>query len=67
LYQSLAERIHELKTWSAYVITSWPDFAVLGKRRPDRERKLYNGNIETHYYQFMGPKPPINEPTGTSR
>lgn len=67
LYLRLAERIADLKTWSAYVITSWPDFAVLGSRQPDRERKLYNGNIETHYYQFMGPKPPLKETTGSSR
>jgi len=27
-------------------------------RRWDKSRKLYNGRIECHYYQFFGPKPP---------
>jgi len=67
LYKTLSDRIAALKTWSAYVITSWPDFGAMGKRKADRERKLYNGNIETHNVQFMGPKPPLDETTGTSR
>ncbi|MDD4199752.1 MAG: class I SAM-dependent RNA methyltransferase [Eubacteriales bacterium] len=44
--------------WSLFVIT--PDKEAEKKimgRRADRRRKLYNGNIETTYYQFHGRKP----------
>ena len=44
-------------TWSFFVITSDKNFenAVFG-RPADRRRKLYNGRIETCYYQFHGKK-----------
>ncbi len=59
LYVNLKNVVAKLPTWSIYILTSFVGFANLMKRKPDRERKLYNGNIETHYYQFYGPKPPI--------
>lgn len=59
LYQDLGKIISSLPTWSIYVITSNTDFPNLIKRKLDRERKLYNGNIETHYFQYYGPKPPL--------
>lgn len=61
IYIDLAKLIDQLPTWSLYVITSNQEFTHLLKRKPDRERKLYNGNIETHYYQFLGPKPPLQK------
>jgi len=59
LYVNLKNVVAKLPTWSIYILTSFVGFANLMKRKPDRERKLYNGNIETHYYQFYGPKPPL--------
>lgn len=50
-----------LETWSFYVITSHKEFEQLFGRRADKKRKLYNGRIETHFYQFYGPKPPRRE------
>ena len=43
--------------WSLFVITPDKDAEkkIMG-RRADRRRKLYNGNIETTYYQFHGEK-----------
>lgn len=41
--------------WSLFIIT--PDKNIENKimrRKADRRRKLYNGNIETTYYQFHG-------------
>lgn len=57
LYKDFGEKFKELKTWSVYAITSSKNFEVLYDRRADRKRKLYNGRIETTYYQFYGPRP----------
>ena len=44
---------------SLYLITSDKDFEKLFTSRvADRRRKLYNGRIETTYYQYYGEKPP---------
>ncbi|MDI3281576.1 MAG: class I SAM-dependent RNA methyltransferase [Bacillota bacterium] len=58
LYRELGEVFRRLETWSAGVLTPHPDFERLFGRRADRKRKLYNGRIECHYYQFWGPRPP---------
>lgn len=50
-----------LETWSFYILTSHKELERLWGRRTDKKRKLYNGRIETHFYQFYGPKPPRRE------
>ncbi|MFA5006883.1 MAG: class I SAM-dependent RNA methyltransferase [Candidatus Izemoplasmatales bacterium] len=57
LYRDMKTVFGPLGSWSLYILTSHPGFSGLMKRQPDRERKLYNGNIEVHYYQYYGPKP----------
>ena len=49
--------------WSLFVITTDKDFEqrVFG-RKADRRRKLYNGRLETCYYQFHGEKPSGKRP-----
>ncbi len=49
---------NNLPTWSFYVLTQHKDFERLFGRHADKKRKLYNGRLECHYYQFFGPKPP---------
>ena len=58
LYRELGQVLSPLNTWSAYVLTSHPEFERLFGRRADRRRKLYNSNIACTCYQFFGPKPP---------
>ena len=55
VYKSLRE-FHECNsTWSLFIITSDKDVENKVFGRPaDRRRKLYNGMIETTYYQFHG-------------
>lgn len=48
-----------LESWSFYILTSHKEFERLWGRRADKKRKLYNGRIESHFYQFFGPKPPL--------
>lgn len=58
IYVKLAETLKNNPTWSLFMIT--PDKEVEDKffmRKADRRRKLYNGRIETQFYQFHGEKP----------
>ncbi len=49
-------------TLSAYIITADKDIEeTIKPREPDRRRKLYNGRIETCYYQYYGQRPPKQE------
>ena len=57
LYKLIGEKLGKLKTWSVYVITSDKNFETIYGKKADRRRKLYNGRIETTYYQFYGENP----------
>ncbi len=61
LYREMGQVFKPLGTWSFYVLSSHQNFEKLFGRRADRKRKLYNGRIECHYYQFYGPRPPRRE------
>jgi putative N6-adenine-specific DNA methylase len=56
-YKDLGELHKRLDTWSLNLLTGVPEPERYIGRRWDRSRKLYNGRIECHYYQFFGPKP----------
>ncbi len=59
LYITLNKMMRKKKGWSVYIMTAdkkFPDYFKRG--RPDRVRKLYNGNIEVNYYQYFGEKRP---------
>lgn len=62
IYDDMADAFAPLETWSIYVLTSHPDFERHFKRTATRRRKLYNGRIECHYYQYVGPRPPWEKP-----
>lgn len=62
LYRSMPEIFRRLDTWSIYVLTADKKFEALLGQTADRRRKLYNGNVETTYYQFHGPRPPKDAP-----
>ena len=61
LYKDMGFRFSKLPTWSKYIITSFEDFEGVYRHKADRQRKLYNGKIETRYYQYYGPRPPREE------
>ena len=62
IYDDMADAFEPLSTWSIYVLTSHPGFERLFRRRANRRRKLYNGRIECHYFQYLGPRPPWEIP-----
>lgn len=58
LYRDLGNSYKNMDTWSYYVLTAHPGFERLFGKKADKKRKLYNGRIECHYYQYYGPRPP---------
>ncbi len=58
IYRELGERFAALDSWSAYLITAYPDAEKCMGRKADKNRKIYNGMMKTYFYQFLGPKPP---------
>ncbi len=67
LYRTLGERFASLDSWSLYVITSYENIQQDIGRRADKNRKIYNGMMQTRFYQFLGPKPPRRVQEGTDR
>jgi len=57
IYNAYKDFFANHKTWSLFIITTDKDFEekVIG-RPANRRRKLYNGRLETTYYQFHGEK-----------
>ena len=59
IYRSLRAFHENNPTWSFFIITSDKESEEKIFGRPaDRRRKLYNGRIETCYYQFHGERKP---------
>lgn len=56
IYRALRRFMKENPHWSTFAITADREMEKAMGRRADRRRKLYNGNIETTYYQFHGEK-----------
>ncbi|MGL5189322.1 MAG: THUMP domain-containing class I SAM-dependent RNA methyltransferase, partial [Cetobacterium sp.] len=40
--------------WSYYIITSYENFEKVFGKKATKNRKLYNGGIKCHYYQYYG-------------
>ncbi len=60
LYRTLGERYRGLDDWSMFILSAYPGTEkAIGK--PDKNRKIYNGMIETRFYQYFGAKPPARE------
>lgn len=58
LYQTLGKRFALLDSWSLYMITSFENAESCIGRKADKNRKLYNGMLQTYFYSFQGPRPP---------
>ena len=58
IYKDLGNAMKRLDTWSSYVITSYADTEKYIGKKATKNRKIYNGMLETRFYQFLGPKPP---------
>lgn len=61
LYKDFAKMFLSLKDFSAYILTSFPEFQRVTALNISKERKLFNGNLECRLYQILGAKPPKRE------
>ncbi len=57
IYGELGQAFDKLDTWSLYMITSYDDAEKYIGKKAGRNRKIYNGMIQTRFYSFEGPKP----------
>jgi len=58
LYSQIGSAFAGLDSWSMFMITSYEDAPKHVGRKPDKNRKIYNGMLKTYFYSFLGPKPP---------
>ena len=56
IYKNLKRFMKDNPTWSEFIITADKTFESKIGRKADRRRKLYNGRIETCFYQYHGAK-----------
>ena len=56
LYQELGSVMKQHPSWSVYVLTSFKAFEKVYGANATKKRKLFNGFIETNYYQYFGKK-----------
>lgn len=62
IYKDIKNFYKANPTWSFYIITTDKEFEKFAFGKPaDRRRKLYNGRLETCYYQYHGARPPKPE------
>ena len=57
IYKALKHISEKNHTWSIFMITIDREVESYFGRKADRRRKLYNGRLETQYYQFHGERP----------
>ncbi|WP_147802238.1 THUMP domain-containing class I SAM-dependent RNA methyltransferase [Alkalicoccus halolimnae] len=58
LYKDIGTMMRNYPHWSVYIITTHEGFEGLYGKKATKKRKLYNGNLKTHYYQYWGEKMP---------
>lgn len=56
LYRSLGTIMNNHPSWSVYILTSFKEFEKAYGKKATKRRKLFNGFIETQYYQYFGKK-----------
>lgn len=58
LYREMGKAFQKLDEWSYYIITGFEDAPKYFGRKPDKNRKIYNGMMKTYFYSYQGAKPP---------
>lgn len=56
MYKDLGMIMKGHPSWSVYILTAMKSFETHYGQKATRKRKLFNGFIETDYYQFFGKK-----------
>lgn len=61
IYREIGEAMKRMDTWSFYLITSYEDAERNIGRKASKNRKVYNGMLQTRYLLYPGPKPPVGK------
>lgn len=56
MYKDLGQAMNQHPSWSVYIITAFATFEKEYGEKATKKRKLFNGFIETNYYQYFGRK-----------
>lgn len=56
MYRNLGQIMKEHPSWSVYIITAFEAFERQYGKDATKKRKLFNGFIQTNYYQYFGKK-----------
>lgn len=56
LYKTLGDIMNNHPSWSVYILTAFKEFEKAYGKKATKRRKLFNGFIETQYYQYFGKK-----------
>lgn len=56
IYSQLGTVMDKFPSWSVYILTSMPQFEKYYGKKATKKRKLFNGFIQTNYYQYFGEK-----------
>jgi len=57
LYKTMGKVFSELDEWSYFIFSAHPDFQKFFRRKADKNRKIFNGDIKCYLYQYLGPLP----------
>lgn len=56
MYRHLGASMKDHPSWSVYIITAFEEFEKQYGMKATKKRKLFNGFIQTNYYQYFGKK-----------
>lgn len=56
LYKDLGQIMNQYPSWSVYILTAFEDFEKQYGQKATKKRKLFNGFIQTNYFQYFGRK-----------
>ncbi|WP_156855852.1 class I SAM-dependent RNA methyltransferase [Oceanobacillus sp. AG] len=56
MYNDLGQVMRNYPSWSVYIITAFEAFEKQYGQQATKKRKLFNGFIQTNYYQYFGKK-----------
>lgn len=59
LYKDLHAKFDTLNDWSLGILTAYYDFEKAYGKKADKNRKFFNSNLECHFFQYLGAKPPL--------
>jgi len=54
IYKDLGQVMSNYPSWSTYILTAYDEFEKAYGKEATKKRKLFNGFIETNYYQYFG-------------